>query len=67
MKAKNLKQTETSSVQEFRLNIEEYVHRHIELTAVLTVMLEQQKRVRESEDLNKRLAFVYKKARKSRL
>ena len=50
MKAKNLKQTETSSVQEFRLNIEEHVHRHIELTAVLTVMLEQQKRVRESED-----------------
>ena len=50
MKAKNLKQTETSSVQEFRLNIEEYVHRHIELTAVPIEISEQQKRVRESED-----------------
>ena len=30
--------------------LQRHVHRHIELTAVLTEMLKQQKRVRESED-----------------
>jgi hypothetical protein len=47
-------------------DLEKNVHRHIELTAVSKEISKHIKRVRESEDLNKRLAFVYKKARKSR-
>ena len=45
IQAQNLKQTETSSVQEFRLNNKKNnVPRHIELTAVLAEMLKQTKR-----------------------
>ena len=45
MKAQNLKQTETSSAQEFRLNNKKNnVPRHIELTAVLGEILKQTKR-----------------------
>ena len=40
-------------------DLEKNVHRHIELTAVTKEISKHIKRVRESEDLNKRLAFVY--------
>ena len=39
-------------------DLEKNVHRHIELTAVSEEISKHIKRVRESEDLNKRLAFV---------
>jgi len=62
MKAKNLKQVQVKYK-------EENVHRHIELTAVSLTRRDKKESNRIESRLfgmNKRLAFVYKKARKSR-